>query len=489
MSFKCCKLPIIVKNRFISTAIGTFGIYLGIGFILPISYLAVYITSYINLKQKFVNMYYGYFLNLILTLSMTFSVSFGGLLENKIGFHFTTLLGTLIIFISNIFFFQIQNIWICYCLTLIIGIGAGISVSLLGKNLTLYFPKKKGLIVSIIGLGVILLGGGYLVLGEKIIAPGGETLGQDEEVYKPEVAERTYKYFMIGFFTIPLGDIIFLLFSHEYKETTINDIDNLVTEVENEEIKDNKENIKENENNNNNISQEFGFKKYKNKRIKKVLKTFRFWRIALVSFLVSFPISFMITTGRTFGAIIGIKGSVLQFLMVIQGICIVVIGPIFGIISDKKGPMIILKISAIVSIIPGILLLFFIDNTVLYILSFALIAIGLVSKMVSFNPLLMEIYGIQESVILGGIINGLGKVGEIITTVAAFIISFFYSKDEIKTPYKIIFISGSICSVISFLLLCFESNKKFDYKEENMDIVDKLIDNDTESEIKADDKS
>ena len=109
--------------------------------------------------------------------------------------------------------------------------------------------------------------------------------------------------------------------------------------------------------------------------------------------------------------------------------------------------------------------------------------------MVSFNPLLMEIYGIQESVILGGIINGLGKVGEIITTVAAFVISFFYSKDEIKTPYKIIFISGSICSVISFLLLCFESNKKFDYKEENMNNVDKLINNDTESDIKADDKS
>ena len=175
--------------------------------------------------------------------------------------------------------------------------------------------------------------------------------------------------------------------------------------------------------------------------------------------------------------------------MVIQGICIVVIGPILGIISDKKGPMIILKISAIVSIIPGILLLFFIDNTVLYILSFALIAIGLVSKMVSFNPLLMEIYGIQESVILGGIINGLGKVGEIITTVSAFVISFFYSKDEIKTPYKIIFISGSICSVISFLLLCFESNKKFDYKEENIDTIDKLMDNNTESAIKADDKS
>ena len=500
MAFKFCRLPIVIKNRFISTIIGTFGIYLGISFLMPISYLSVYITSYINLKQKFVTMHYGYFLNLILTLSMTFSVSLGGLLENKIGFQFTTLLGTTIIFISNIFFFRIQNIWLCYCLTLLIGVGAGISISLLGKNLTLYFPKKKGLIVGVIGLGVIIISGGYLFAGEKIIAFNGETLGPNEEVYKPEVAQRTYLYLMIGFFTIPFGDIIFLLFSHEYKEQIINDIDILAIKNKNEEAKDNKEDTKdegenniENDNNEtetekkNNDYQGFEFQKYKNEKIKKVLKTFRFWRIALVSFLVSFPISFMMTTGRTFGAIIGIKGSALQFLMIIQAISIIIIGPILGIISDKKGPLIILKISAIVSIVPGILLLFFIDNTVIYILSFALIAIGLVSKMVSFNPLLMEIYGIQESVILGGIINGLGKVGEIITTVSAFVISFFYTKEEIKTPYKIIFISGSVCSIISFLLLCFESTKKFEYNEKSLDTIDKLMDNDTESEIKIND--
>ena len=96
----------------------------------------------------------------------------------------------------------------------------------------------------------------------------------------------------------------------------------------------------------------------------------------------------------------------------------------------------------------------------------------------------MEIYGIQESVILGGIINGFWRVGEIITTVSAFVIPFFYSNDEIKTPYKIIFISGSVCSVIIFLLLCFESNEKFDYKEEKIDEIDKIIDNDVLTEAK-----
>ena len=495
MTFKFCKFPFVVKNKFISTTIGTLGIYLGIGFILPISYLSVYITSYINLNQDFVNMHYGYFLNLILTLSMSFSVSIGGLLETKIGFYFTTLLGTTIILISNIFFFRIQNIWICYCLTCIMGIGAGISVSLLGKNMTLYVPKKKGILVGIIGLLVILLAGGYLLAGEKIIAPEGETIGQEEEVYKPETAKRTYLYFMIGFFTIPLGDIIFLLFSHEYKEPIIDDIDNLQIEEGNEETKNGNKNETEekdqpNENKiknqtNNSFFQELkGIEKYKKEKIKKIIKTFRFWRIAIVSFLLSFPISFMMTTGRTFGAIIGIEGRALQFLMAIQGISIIIIGPIFGIISDKKGPMIILRISSIVSIAPGILLFFFIDNSVLYIISFVLIAIGLVSKMVSFNPLLMEIYGIQESVILSGIINGLGKIGEIITTVSAFVISFYYSKDEIKTPYKIIFVSGSVCSIISFLLLCFESNKKFISEEDNIDGIGKLVDNERITEYK-----
>ena len=643
MRCKKCKKPVIIKNKFKSTIVGSLGIYFGFGYVLPMSYLSVYITSFIHIKQNFVNMHYGYFLNLILTLAMTFSVSFGGLLENKLGYTFTTLLGTIIIFISNFFFFKIQNIWICYFLTLLLGVGAGITTSLLGKNLTLYYPNKKGLIVSLFGMALILVAGLFLLIGEKIISPTGETLGENEEVYKPETAERTYLYFMLGFFTIPIGDIIFLLFAHEYKkpiesdliipennnenENIINDNDkkeeqkenhpelindekeeekqnkekneedekiingenkkeeeekqNLIkneeekkeiNEVkeeekqileekeneqkeiddvkENEEMKQNLEkkekeivevneekedekekidtekkendineekedekekinsdkkeneqieinemkeedvklNIDKNEDEQNNDILDTLFEKEKRKKkIKKIIKTFRFWKIATASFLLSFPISFMMTTGRTFGALIGIKGGALQFLTIAQGAGIIIVGPIFGILSDKKGPLLILRIASIVSILPGILLLFFIDNTVLYMISFVFIAIGLVARMVSFNPLLMEIYGIRESVILGGIINGIGKVGEVITVVAAFVISFKYQGNEIKTPYKIIFIVGSGCSLLSLILFLFESKKKYEYEEE-MDKLDSLIDNDniTENEQNKD---
>ena len=648
MRCRRCKKPVIIKNKFKSTILGTIGIYFGFGYILPLSYLSVYITSYIHIKQNFVNMHYGYFLNLILTFAMTFSVSLGGLLENKLGYTFTTLLGTTIIFICNFFFFKIQNIWVCYFLTLLLGVGAGITTSLLGKNLTLYHPNKKGIIVSLFGMALILIAGMFLVIGEKIISPDGETLGGNKEVYSPATAERTYLYFMLGFFTIPIGDIIFLLFAHEYKKPDESELDIPIEENVNEnnnndnenkeekkepdekeikerkedegkpnldlEIKDEKEinggkeeekqnlekneeekkdmndgeeeekqNLKkndeekkeinegkeeeeikqnlekkeeeiidinernENEENKPNLEKDEKDEKEKNeekekeqieidggnkeeskqnlekneeeqkiivegkeeeeklitekkegeennnildtkieelkrkKKIKQVIKTFRFWKIALASFLLSFPISFMMTTGRTFGALIGIKGGALQFLTIAQGAAIIILGPIFGILSDKKGPLLILRISSMVSILPGVLLLFFIDNTVLYMISFVFIAIGLVSKMVSFNPFLMEIYGIRESVILGGIINGIGKVGEVTTVVAAFVISFKYSGNEIKTPYKIIFIVGSACSLLSLILLLFESKKKYEYVDD-MDTLDLLIDNDNITE-------
>ena len=501
MSNKTCTFPLVVKNKFVSSLLGTVGIYFGICFILPISQLSVYITSYIHLKQDFVNMHYGYFLSLILTFTRSFSVSLGGLLENKFGFSLTTLIGTAIVLIGNIFFFRTQNIWFCYFLTFVMGLGAGIATSLVGKNLTLYFPKKKGLIVSFISLITILFSAGYVITGEKIIAKEGETLGPEDEYYSSETAERTYLFFLIGFFSLPVGDVLFILFSHRYIEKNEESIPAYLTAEINE--KPNNENIVEEKNEDiekklleeklkskkKGFFQELkGMGKQKRERVKKILKTFRFWRIAIVSLLLNFSISFMITTGRTFGAIIGISGGALQFLSIVQSGSIILIGPIFGILSDKKGPLLIVRICAIVSIFPGIILLFFMDNTALYMLSFVLVATGLVSKMVSFNPLLMEIYGIEESVILSGIINGIGKVGEIATTIAAFVISFFYTKDEIKTPYKVIFTIGSVCSIVSTILLFFESNEKFDYKEdqEDKDVneieIDKLVDTDTITE-------
>ena len=94
---------------------------------------------------------------------------------------------------------------------------------------------------------------------------------------------------------------------------------------------------------------------------------------------------------------------------------------------------------------------------------------SLISFSVGFSPFIMETYGIEESVILGGIINAVAKVSELITTVAAFVISLFYSKDEIEMPYRIMYIIGFIFCIFSLVLLIFEKKEKFEYDKKDED--------------------
>jgi len=44
----------------------------------------------------------------------------------------------------------------------------------------------------------------------------------------------------------------------------------------------------------------------------------------------------MINTGRTFGALIGINGNALQFAGIIQMLFTLILGPLLGILVDKK---------------------------------------------------------------------------------------------------------------------------------------------------------
>ena len=527
MRWKCkCQRPTIIKNKFISTCVGGLSIYMGLTPMMMIGALSVYITSYIHYHQDFVTMHYGYFFNLILDLSSTFSTAIGGMLVGKIGFNSTTLLGNIICVVANIFFFRVQNIWFCYVLIFIIGIGFGIATSLLLRNATLYIPGKKAFVLSILSLVVSLITVGYSLAGEKIITLDGETL-EDVEFYSEDISNRTYLAFLISFFTIPLGVIIFLLFNYEYQEEKKQNVqnsqiskedklnensDDIMEENNNNDKKDvNSNNKKEGNNNDNkdaiainesenepkeknddkldeksnevedsplnyNLLEEIQKSdEFMNKKIKKVLKTWRFWRIALTNFLLSFPQTLMDNTGRTFGALIGIDGEALQYLISSQVVILVIFGPIFGYLSDKKGPILILRISMIFCAIGTTTLFFFTEDTVGFMLSFLITSIGATGQGVSYDPLLMDIYGIRESVIIGSV-NGLaGIFAEIITTLLAFVIPFFYPDKELITPYKIFFLIGAVLNAIGFVVFLFEKNEKFDY-EVDTTTLDSLVD-------------
>ena len=503
-----CKKPNLIKNKFISSVIGTVGLYSGLSIILCIGGLSVYITSYIHYHQDFVTMHYGYFFNLISTFAQAIGSGIGGVLENKIGFNFTTLLGTLIILVCNIFFFKIANIWLCYVLIFLIGIGIGIAISLLGKNLMLYLPKKKGLLTSVITIILVFVMAPVALLGEKLIAMGGQTLEEGQEFYSENIANRTYLFFMLAFFTIPFGDLIFLIFNYEYKEekkNTINPVkvdgneddkkdenmgENSINEYGYEQKEENCEQTteqpKEEENEdillNTNILEEMqNSNSYRNTKIKTIIKTFRFWRMGLASFLLAIPMTFLSTTGRTFGALIGINGAALQFLIVLESVSFIIFGPIFGCIADKKNPLIILRISIIFSMIPTILLFLLLDNQAVFLFSFIFVSIANVAKATSYGPFFMEVYGIRESVILGAILSIVTTFAQILTTILAFVIPFYYTTEELKDPYKIVYLVGIITTSLSFVLFLFEKGKKFEYEVDTSDL-DKLVDRDTMTE-------
>ena len=364
----------------------------------------------------------------------------------------------------------------------------------------LYCPDKKGVITSVLLLGVMIIATIFGFSGEKLINFEGKTLKEDEYFYPKEIAERTYLYFMIGLFTIPIGFIFSMLLLYEYKAEVIK-IEKLIPKnreeeekIKNQEVqeeglteKPKEENeIKEkNEENEENKENELN-KKYSKQKLMQAIKTFRYLRIILISFFVNFSISFMTSTARTFGALIGINGKALQFARVIQTVAVLILGPVLGILIDKKGPLLLLRIAVLITIAPAFLLTFFMSYTVVFISCLVVYVLSIVGLAVGFGPFIMEIYGIQESVILGGIINGFSKFSDIFTTVGAFAFSIVCKDDKkekecLKSKYAIMYFLSGVCCIISTILLLFESKDKFQY--ENIKDEDSLLEKNEENKI------
>jgi len=209
-------MKLLIRNKFFSTVLGTFFVIFGIAFLLPLNTFSVYLTSYIHLKYDYVTMHYGLFINLIFMFANTFSRPLGGYLENFIGFFPTIIVGFAIIFVANLFFIFQQNIWICFILSIFLGIGVGIANSLLGKNIVLYVPEKKGLVSGILGFGVMIITAIVALTGEKIINFEGYTLKENEQLYPEYISKNTYIYFLIGEICLPIGLIFALLLIYEY---------------------------------------------------------------------------------------------------------------------------------------------------------------------------------------------------------------------------------------------------------------------------------
>ena len=170
------------RQKYIFSLIGTIIYQIVIGTISVLSSFNVYITSYIQLNQKWVTMHYGLFLQPILTLSSSISSPLGGYIENKIGFHYSIILSNIIFFIGIFGLYMTQNIWLCYFFFLIIGI-SNFSLKMPAKNVLFYAPNSKGIITAILAVVLSVFSSLFGFLGESIINEDSYTLKEEETIY------------------------------------------------------------------------------------------------------------------------------------------------------------------------------------------------------------------------------------------------------------------------------------------------------------------
>ena len=443
------------NTNFTKTLIGSIIFNLSLSPLTPITSLSVYITSYIHIKQKWVTMHYGNFFGTINQITMTLMGSIAGILENKIGFYNTITIGSIITIISLLGFYYIQDIYLFYFFIGLMGIGNGICSPLPFKNLIMFVPERKGLFSSLMMIPQVLVSSLFGFLGEKIINKNGYTLNSENyEIFYPEnICVKIKYYFLICIFFFPIGRIISLLLIKQYKNDT---------------LKKKKSSIIDSS-------------------LKQALKSKRFWLIVLISFFSAFLQQFILNTSRTFGALIGINGTILQYLSLAQSLCMIIISPIFGLLVDKFGSKYILMILTFNCSLIGFGFGIFFENTLMFIIFNILNVIIFIGFINTMNPHIMHVFGIKYSLILLGVYGLFRTLSSIIVSSSSFIISKYYFGELIKIPFRICYLIGGCLCIISFILTCFDNDEPFDYDNE----LDRsyLSSQEIENEVKFDDYS
>ena len=432
------------KSKFISSFIGTL-IY-GIGGItsMGIGHYSVYITSYFHHKQVDIDMHYGNLIMPILSLSHSIFSPLAGYLENKIGIYFALTLSFLLTELDLILFINQTSILFSFLLIIFLGFSSAIGMAIPGKNLFLYYPKKGGIIGSLMGSCFIIIGMIMSVIGEKIINPGKYTLTKEERFYPFEISKNYKKYYKyvlcINPFALILSLFLIKKYNPEYEEEE--PIQDSISKINNNKLLKNDENY--------------------SKNIKSALINKRIWRLTGISILTPFVISFSRNTFRVYGALASISGAVMQYSQLFTGFSNVFVGPIWGYINDKYKYEIIIKIICSSCILQAIFFTLFIKSNAIYIMCIffgSIIGSGFMSAS---HLHILRVYGIKYSLEIGGVIGIFGGIFNILNSSLSLLISkFCHTGEELQFAYRFIYLAGIAISGTGFYLALNEKEDKF----------------------------
>ena len=434
------------KTKFILSLISAILYQMGSSLVTTIGNFCVYFISYIYYKNtnSTINMQYGNINGPIILLLLSSFSPLSGVIEKKFGAKFTLIFSALIVEVCLILYYFQRNLWIFYAISIFIGIGNGLSAGVPIKNACRYYPKKKGVINSII----ICLGGLvsslYSFIGEKIINPKKEgIINKETNPFYPEnVADKANNYFLFALIAFPVIITISLFLFY-----------NFVPQDKNALIE---KNLKEID---------------KITNTKEIIKTYRFWRNIIIVGLMPFFAYFLNSTYRAYAPMIGVNKELVSYLSTIISFLSSITGLIWAIIFDKFGFQIIIKIMSAICIFLSIYCIIFINNSVLYFIGLLInTTISRVGMMSVINPHIMQVFEFRNYLIIGGFARLFNQSNAFFSALTSVLISLKYKTgDELKTPYRIVASVGFVFAAIGFILSFQENDKKFKFKnsEEN----------------------
>ena len=433
------------KTKFIFAIISGIIYQLGSSMVVTIGNFCVYFASYIHYKDDWVNMQYGNIMAPIILLLLSAFSPLSGVIEKKIGPKLTLLVSSIIVEICFIMYYFQRNLWLFYTISVFVGIGNGISAGVPIKNACLFYPKKKGIINSIIVCLGGLVSSLYVFIGEKIINPDKETIidKNTNPFYRLEVAEKSKNFFIFGIILIPITTILSLFLFYKYEKPK---------EGENLSESQNEKMLKQNN--------------QKETNTKEILLTWRFWRNIIIICLMPFWIFFLNATYRAYSPMIGVNKNLIPRLPTIITALSSITGIIWAFIFDKFGFQIIIKIMSIICILLSFYFSLFIYNQKLYVIGLILSTlISRVGMMSIINPHIMQIYEFRNYLIIGGFARLFNQLSFFIAGLTSVFLSLNYKTgNKLKTPYRIVASFGIAFSFIGFILSFFENDEKYIFK-------------------------
>ena len=488
------------RNKFILSTLSTLLYLLGYSIVMESGNFSVYFISYIHYKEEWVDMQYGNLMRPVFQLFLSLFSPLSGTMENLFGPRISILASTIVIEITFLFLYLQRNIWIFYILTFFLGLGTGISANISIKNCCFYYPKRKGFISATLMSAAATIGSLYTLLGEKIINPDREEVIdiKKDPYYRESVSERSKYYFLIGMILIPLGNAISIFLFYRYdpsfeieddtksinkekekENTEVEKIENKIDTIKGPLLEgsneENTEKDKENENKNEenkekkeeilDVSNSF-YKSSDNAGVKKALKDWRFWRNIFISGVMPFGLLFIFAVYRAYASLLGVNGKVVGTLAGATNIIGSLLNPIWAFFADKYGFQPVMKIVSVCVIALQLYFIIFMDSQVFFIIGLYISSVFRGGVIACITPHIMHIYGLRYYLTLGGLSRLFNQIINFIIAMISIIISFWNKHyDELLKPYRIVCFIGVIFGIIGFVLVYYETDKKFNFDE------------------------